>query len=143
MKNVYDYINILGNKEEKIKSSINMVRDTLSKIDESGNCYSFSNHIYNELISNHVVCKVINTKDLGFDYMHYFVLVPDKESEYYLIDLTYSQFNNDNFKDLLTNGYMKVNYYEFILYLSIVGGKAMDVDIDDAYFNSVKTNKKI
>ena len=137
MTNIYDYINILGNKEETIKTSIKNVREKLKTISEEGNCYSYSNYIYNELLDRHVVCKIINTKDYGYDYMHYFVLVPDTQSDYYLIDLTYSQFNNDYFNNLKNNGYIKLNNSEFILYLSIVTGLAQNISLDSVYFDKI------
>ena len=143
MTSVYDYINILGNKEDKIKQSINNVREQLKTIDEEGNCYSYSNYIFNELTKEHVVCKIINTNDLNIDYMHYFVLVPDSEEDYYLIDLTYSQFKNDYFSSLKDNGYIKVNDSEFILYLSIVGGKAFNTTLDSVYFNNLNNKKSL
>ena len=135
MKNIYDYINILGNKEETIKSSIKNVREKLKTINEEGNCYSYSNYIYNELLENHIVCKIINTKDYGYDYMHYFVLVPNTQNDYYLIDLTYSQFNNEYFSNLKRDGYIKINNSEFILYLSIVSGQANNISLDSVYFD--------
>lgn len=99
MKNIYDYINILGNKEEKIKEVILKCKRDLN-LTTDRTCKIYSSYISNYLSEKHIVNKIINTKNLNLGYEHEFVLVPIDSNNYYLVDLTYSQFNNEYFKEL-------------------------------------------
>lgn len=109
------------NKEDVIKECIKITNDKLNGLTKERMCKVYSNYIYNELKNKNVLSKIINTKDLGYKYEHEFVIVPinynDKTN--YLIDLTYSQFlnNNEAFNDLLNNGYQFVNEEDLKNYL--------------------------
>ena len=87
-------------------------------------CKVYSSYVYNELKKNHILARLINTSDLGFDYEHQFILVPINKltKDYYLIDLTYSQFiknieDEKVFTELLNKGYQKINNELWIQYL--------------------------
>ena len=112
-----DMLNISKvNVEEKIKEAIIKVKNELYGLDTNGTCQIYSSHIQNELQANHVLSFLINTKDIGLDYKHYFVLVKDGEDNY-IVDLTYEQFGYQEPKVLLQEGYMKVSELELRGYL--------------------------
>ena len=142
MNNLYDILNISGNKEEKIKSCIDKVRIKLKDLTEEQTCKIYSSYLSDELNDNHVVNKIIRTGDFS-SYDHHFILIPKDSDNYYLIDLTYSQFNNDHFKELLDDGYIIVNKADLIIYLSIVTGQVIDKEIDDIYFAGEKNNEDV
>ena len=77
-----------------INDSIKNVNNELNGLTKDRMCKVYSSYVYNELKKNHVLARLINTSDLGFDYEHQFILVPINKltKDYYLIDLTYSQF---------------------------------------------------
>lgn len=133
MDNLYDILNIIGNKEEKIKSCINKVKSELRDLVEEQTCMIYSSYISDELYKNHVVNKVVRTGDFS-SYNHHFVLVPKDGDKYYLIDLTYSQFNNDQFEKLLSDGYIVIEKPELMRYLKIVTSNTFNKEIDDIYF---------
>ena len=132
MDNLYDILNISGNKEDKIKTSISNVRNTLKDLTENQTCKVYSSYLSDELTKNHVVNKIIRTGDFA-SYDHHFVLVPKDGDNYYLIDLTYSQFNNKHFADLIKDGYIVINKADLLVYLSIVTGEVIDKEMDDIY----------
>ena len=135
MNNLYDLLNITGNKEDKIKEAIKTTKYDLRNIVEKQRCKIYSSYLSDKLTSNHVVNKLIKTGDFS-DYDHHFILVPNDNKTYYLLDLTYSQFNNiEYFEELLKNGYTIVNDSMLILYLSIVTGQVINQSIDNIYFD--------
>ena len=84
-----------------------------------------------------MVSKIINTKDLGAEYEHLFNLVPINTMEYYLIDLTYPNFQNDKyFKELYDKGYEKVT--DLNSYYAIVTGEKNTISIQNAFMKSNK-----
>ncbi len=94
---LYENILNISNKniEEEIKSSIIDTRRQLCNLNEDRMCLIYSSYIYQNLKKRHILSHIIDTKYLGLNYQHRFVLVYAKN--YYLIDLTYSQFlNNDS-----------------------------------------------
>lgn len=133
MNNLYDILNITGNKEEKIKSCIDNVRLELEDLIEDQTCKIYSSYISEELYKNHIINRIIRTGELS-SYDHHFVLVPIDGDSYYLIDLTYSQFKNDNFEKLLSDGYIVINKDELNNYLRIVTSGSINKKIDDIYF---------
>lgn len=140
MKDLYDYINISGIPiEKRIELSIAETKKSLEGLDVNRTCIIYSNHVFSYLSKNHVVSKIINTKDLGAEYEHCFNLIPINSLEYYLVDLTYPQFQNDAiFKDLYEKGYEKVTDLNFYLYYAIVTGEQSKVTIKDALLGKVK-----
>ncbi len=125
--------------EDEIKMCIKKTLDDLQTIEKKGNCKTYSAYLSYYLRMNHIPNKVVRTSDLGYNYSHDFVLVPKDSNNYYLIDLTYEQFNNENFKELLFKGYEEINDLEFDLYMSVVTGEINNYSLDDIFF---KTNKK-
>ena len=120
MKNIYGF-----NNEIELKKAIAKIKEELSYLTEERTCKIYSNYLLDELKKHHISARMINSKDLGFDYEHVFVLVLNNTGGGYLLaDLTFSQFNshNNNFTKLLTDGYQEVTEIEFIYYLSIISG---------------------
>jgi len=133
VKDLYEYINILP-LEKRIELSIAETRKVLNGIDIKGACATYSRHLFSYLKKNSIMSRIINTKDLGADYEHFFVLVPINTLEYYLMDLTYPQFENDKvFKELYEKGYEKVTDLNFYLYYAIVTGEQSKISIQDAF----------
>ena len=137
MNNLYDILNIGGNKEDIIKSCINTARYDLRNVVEKQRCKIYSSYLSDLLSQKHIINKVIRTGDFS-SYDHHFVMVPKDSDNYYLIDLTYSQFNNDYFIELLEDGYTIINNATLLIYLSIVTGEVLDKDIDEFYFGGKK-----
>ena len=133
MNNLYDILNLTGNKEDKIKSCIKKVKLELNDLVEEQTCKIYSSYVSDELYKNHVINRIIRTGDLS-SYDHHFVLVPKDGDNYFLIDLTYSQFKNDTFKNLLNDGYIVIKKDELNNYLRIVTSKSLNKEIDDIYF---------
>ena len=98
MLNVFDLLNLDGkNVEDKIVQSIKEVKEELKDLDTERMCKVYSGHLYQKLRDKHAMCRLIDTKDLGIDYQHQFILVLEKENSYFLVDLTYEQFGDDEF----------------------------------------------
>lgn len=106
-------------------------------------------NVNNELKKNHVLARLINTSDLGFDYEHQFILVPINKltKDYYLIDLTYSQFvknmeDEKIFTELLNKGYQKINNELWIQYLkNILRNNNVKSSIDEAFNKEISNNR--
>ena len=136
LENLYDLLNIAGNKEEKIKESIHKARYDLRNVVENQRCKIYSSYLSDILTQNHIVNKIIKTGEFS-NYDHHFILIPNDSNTHYLLDLTYSQFNNSEyFEELLSDGYTKVNDAMIMIYLSIVTGQVIDKNIDDIYFKT-------
>ena len=127
-------LNIQNNDIEKsIKLSINTVNEELDGLNPEQTCLIYSSYIYRNLKKMNINTRMINTLDLGFNYEHFFNLVPDNNS-FYLIDLTFSQFNNEQMPNLLKNGYQIINDNEFNKYLDIVTQDHIkDFSLNDVY----------
>lgn len=90
-----------------------------------------------------------NTSDLGFDYEHQFILVPINKltKDYYLIDLTYSQFvknmeDEKIFTELLNKEYQKINNELWIQYLkNILRNNNVKSSIDEAFNKEISNNR--
>lgn len=124
--------------ESIIKESINKTRKEINF--SEGMCKVAANLVYNDLKNEHVVAKIVNTKELGLGYEHEFVLVKDVFI-YYLIDVTYEQFINKGTKlneELLKNGYIHVNDKVLSSYLNSIPNtyKLDSINIDDIFYGS-------
>ena len=75
---------------------------------------------------------IINTLDLGYSYLHQFLLVYDG-NKYYLIDLTYKQFNDNSLSDLNENGYIELYDNTFKFYLKVVTNNDLTMDLSEAF----------
>jgi len=131
--------------EQAIINTINKTKNKLTSLTEERTCFLYSSYIYEELKNNHIPARIISTKDLNYDYEHRFVLVPNtNEDNYFIIDLTFSQFNNKElFNDLLNKGYQKINNDLLSFYLPVVtnDNKDIEVSLDDIFY--INENKKI
>ena len=133
MKDLYEYINILP-LEKRLELSIAQTKKALDGVDVTGACATYSRHVFSYLKQNSIMSRIINTKDLGADYEHYFVLIPINTLEYYLVDLTFPQFKNDKvFKDLYEKGYEKVTDLNFYLYYAVVTGELSKISMQDVF----------
>ena len=134
-----DILNILGTDiETSIIDSIADTKSELVGLDTLGTCRIYSDYVSNNLNKRRVLNKTIDTGDFDYPYEHRFVLVPDKKS-YYLIDMTYDQFHNDEFSDLLDKGYLLVDDELFNRYLEIVGQEKRNTSIDSMFTERVKS----
>lgn len=132
-----------------INNSIKNVNNELNGLTKDRMCKVYSSYVYNELKKNHVLARLINTSDLGFDYEHQFILVPINKltKDYYLIDLTYSQFvknmeDEKIFTELLNKGYQKINNELWIKYLkNILKNNNVKSSIDEAFNKEISNNR--
>lgn len=106
---------------QEIEDAIQETRDELLNLTTDTTCMIYSDYLSRNLTKRHVVNKVISTKDYNLPYEHKFNITPKNEKEMYLIDLTYPQFQSEEFEDLNDNGYTIVNNEEYNDYLKIVG----------------------
>ena len=139
---LYDLINIQGkDNETELEKCIVVVKEQLKDLTEDRTCKIYNGLLYQELVKSHVTAKLVNTKDIGLPYEHVFILIPMNRGVFYLADLTYSQFRNQNpnFVRLLMNGYQKVDNRLLNQYIRIVEPKDIDktYDIDSIYFNKM------
>ena len=135
-----NYTNILNlDKEEIIIDVIKLVKKELSELTTDRTCKIYSNYVSLYLRANYILHRNIDTGEYGYDYSHKFCLVP-KDEDYYLIDLTFSQFNNLEFLDLLIDGYTIVNKEELHRYLEIVGKSKDIIKVDTFFFGKGRSN---
>ena len=122
--NLYDQmLNITGlDKKETIKTAISEVKAELKGLTKERMCLVYNSHLYDNLCRKHIVANFINTKDLGYDYEHYYVIVPDQATNY-LVDLTYPQFfqeEDSRLKNLYHEGYQQITIDDYSYYLNKV-----------------------
>ena len=132
--------NVRGiNIENEIKSAIKSVKEEYSNLITEQTCMIYSGLLCEILKDKHVSVRVINTGDLDFGYEHMFLIANSGNLNYYLIDLTYSQFKDDSFKELLENGYQEIDNSNINDYLNIVTlkEKKSSFKIDDLYYGEV------
>ena len=109
------------NVEKEIQNTIKKVIKELDGLDVIGTCQIYSSYIQRDLQHKHIVSKLLNTKELGCDYEHYFIVAKDGVNDY-LIDLTYSQFGWNEPDGLVQGGYMKITESELHNYLGRISG---------------------
>lgn len=138
MLNVFDILNLDGKTvEEKIKKSISKTKEELSGLSVERMCMIYSGYLLDNLRREHAICRLVDTTDLGLDYQHHFILVNNGE-EYYLVDLTYSQFGDDSLDKLLSDGYDLVDDAKFSKYLRVVSKQDSSKSVRDAFDLKVK-----
>lgn len=80
---------------------------------------------------------------MGIDYKHHFLLVSDKRSSYYLADLTYGQFGDDEYlSKLVRDGYEKMDELKWAYYLSRFDGYGV-CSLDQAFDREVPNEKVV
>ena len=144
--NLYDKITNIReiDKNKVIEEVIKKVRDEYQKLTTKRTCVIYSSLVYILLNQRHISTRIINTKDLGFNFEHQFCLVP-KDNDYYLIDLTYDQFDNHNFPNLLEKGYIIINDLDFNKYLNIItNNEIKDIyELDNVFYESKPYENKL
>ena len=129
-------MNILNIKnqdiEEVIRDSIEEVKEKLQGLDYNQTCFIYSSALFEILKRKHILVHIINTLDLGYSYLHQFLLVYDG-NKYYLIDLTYKQFNDNSLSDLNENGYIEIDDNIFKFYLKVVTNNDLTMDLSEAF----------
>ncbi len=129
-------MNILNIKnqdiEEVIRDSIKEVKEKLKGLDYNQTCLIYSSALFEILKRKHILVHIINTLDLGYSYLHQFLLVYDG-NKYYLIDLTYKQFNDNSLSDLNENGYIEIDDNTFKFYLKVVTNNDLTMDLSEAF----------
>ena len=126
---------------KEIESAITQVKSEYNDLTTEQTCKIYSGLLYEKLNERHVPVRVVNT--LGLTYEHMFLLVNSGDIKYYLIDLTYSQFKNDYFKELLTKGYQEITNENINKYLEIVSKDKTNMTLDELYYGSDKKGKSI
>lgn len=147
---LYDLMkNIRGkNNEEELKNAINIVKITLDSLTKERMCKVYSSFLLEELRNKHIPARIINTLDLGLNYEHEFVMILNNTfvGEYYVADLTFSQFNKEDelFKKLLIDGYQSMNDNTFLNFLNIIekGELSNKISIENAFYSSEINNQK-
>lgn len=141
--------NLYGNNlEESIKKAIVKTKNDCDGLTEERMCKVYNSVLLQNLMELHLSCRLINSQDLGLTYEHVFVLVSSKTimgGGYYLADLTFSQFPKATiFKDLLFNGYQKINDLDFSTYLNILNGQPflLQYTLEEVYFSLEKDRKR-
>lgn len=136
--------NIQGTDQEKeIKNAINRVKEHLPNLLEERMCKVYNGVLLNELLRSHIPARLINTLDLGLDYEHLFLLIPNKNimgGGYILADLTFSQFNNNLCTELLLKGYQTMDDRSFNEYLKIIAQKKLFffISLEEAFYAATK-----
>ena len=136
-----DLLNIRNiNIEDTIKEVISSCKLELNGLTTNQTCKIWSSYIYEELRKRHVLVELLSTEDIEDAYIHYFNAIP-YNCNYYVIDLTFKQFNSNELNYLSNNGYQLLNKEEQNKYLNIVAQKKnLDSSFDDLLFkNSNKT----
>lgn len=131
--------NIRGtNILEQMKDAIAATYKELNGLIDIQTCKIYSSYLYDELQKRHIPARIINTTYLGLSYEHAFVIVPN-ENKYYLIDLTFKQFNykENDLSPLWELGFMEINNELLSKYLSVVSRINVDeYDIDNLFYNN-------
>ena len=129
-------MNILNIKnqdiEEVIKVSIKEVKEKLQGLDYNQTCLIYSSALFEILKRKHILVHIVNTLDLGYSFEHQFLLVYDG-NKYYLIDLTYRQFNDNTLNELNENSYIKIDDNTFKFYLKVVTNNDLTMDLSEAF----------
>ena len=138
---LYDRMLNIANidKESIIRKAIENTKRDLDGLDYERMCLVYSSYLYENLKELSCLAYIIDTNDLGFDYKHRFVLVPDNNL-YYLVDLTYKQFGKDDdiLSKLYNEGYELIDNDKYNYYLSKVTGSEKDITIDESLFREAK-----
>lgn len=118
--------------EVVIRDSIKEVKEKLRGLDYNQTCLIYSSALFEILKRKNILVHIINTLDLGYSFEHQFLLVYDG-NKYYLIDLTYKQFNDNSLSDLNENGYIEIDDNIFKFYLKVVTNNDLTMDLSEAF----------
>ena len=136
---LYDMMrNIYGkNTEEELIKAISSVRETLNGLVEERMCKVYSSFLLKELNNRHIPARLINTLDIGLEYEHIFILVPFNDKNYFLADLTFSQFNKnpEQLNQLLTAGYQLIDNISLNYYLDVITENHKNqISVEDIFY---------
>ena len=138
---LYDRMLNIANidKESIIRKAIENTKSDLDGLDYERMCLVYNWYLYENLKDMSCLAYIVDTDDLGFDYKHRFVLVPDNNL-YYLVDLTYKQFGKEDkvLNKLYNDGYQEIDNDKYNYYISRVTGNNKDITIDESLFNETK-----
>ena len=138
---LYDRMLNIANidKESIIKKAIENTKSDLNGLEYERMCLVYNWYLYENLKDMSCLAYIVDTDDLGFDYKHRFVLVPDNNL-YYLVDLTYKQFGKEDkvLNKLYNDGYQEIDNDKYNYYISRVTGNNKDITIDESLFNETK-----
>ena len=138
---LYDRMLNIANidKESIIRKAIENTKSDLNGLDYERMCLVYNWYLYENLKDMSCLAYIVDTDDLGFDYKHRFVLVPDNNL-YYLVDLTYKQFGKEDkvLNKLYNDGYQEIDNDKYNYYISRVTGNNKDITIDESLFNETK-----
>ena len=138
---LYDRMLNIANidKESIIRKAIENTKSDLEGLDYERMCLVYNWYLYENLKDMSCLAYIVDTDDLGFDYKHRFVLVPDNNL-YYLVDLTYKQFGKEDkvLNKLYNDGYQEIDNDKYNYYISRVTGSNKDITIDESLFNETK-----
>ena len=142
---LYDRMLNIANidKESIIKKAIENTKSDLEGLEYERMCLVYNSYLYENLKDMSCLAYIVDTDDLGFDYKHRFVLVPDNNL-YYLVDLTYKQFGKEDkvLNKLYNDGYQEIDNDKYNYYISRVTGNNKDITIDESLYNETKGNGK-
>lgn len=134
-------LNIKGENTEKlIEEAIKEVQTELANLDYERMCLVYNSYLYNTLLKKHVLVHIIDTSDLNLSYEHRFLLVFDGK-EYYLCDLTYSQFKSSEFPELISKGYQKCSDEDIKRYLNIISKENINLCMDEVFTSNNKLRR--
>ena len=121
------------NKESIIRKAIENTKSDLDGLEYERMCLVYNWYLYENLKDMSCLAYIVDTDDLGFDYKHRFVLVPDNNL-YYLVDLTYKQFGKKDevLNKLYNDGYEMLDNEKYNYYLN------KDITIDKSLFREAK-----
>ena len=120
--NIYYLLNLSERDiESLIIESIAETKKNLQGLTTERTCKIYSDEVRACLRKRHLASQKVDTEYLGYPYSHVFNLVKIDDSEDFLIDLTFKQFNSNEFNLLSTKGYIKVDTLSLLEYLEIVG----------------------
>lgn len=110
-----------NNIEDSIKRAIDKTKDELYGLTTQSTCMIYSSYLSRNLYNEHIPNKLETTTKYKYPYHHQFNIVQKNKDEFYLIDLTYTQFQSTKFYELLQKGYILINSEEYLEYLEVVG----------------------
>ena len=126
-------------KETVIRKAIENTKSDLDGLEYERMCLVYNWYLYENLKDMSCLAYIVDTDDLGFDYKHRFVLVPDNNL-YYLVDLTYKQFGTDDevLNKLYNDSYEMLDNDKYNYYLNKVTGSDRNITIDESLFREAK-----
>lgn len=130
--------------EKELIESIGAVQHQLKGLVLEQTCKVYSSFLFHELTNRHVPCRLISTLHLGFDFEHWFLLIPHDQSQYFLVDLTYQQFGcYESFFKLFNQGYQVVDNSLFQSFLSHIPrcNSSHSYLLNDVYFQEIYNEK--